>query len=222
MSKSLRLLFATITLLTVFFMAPGVQAQNTTKQSQERQPNSSKNLQWLRGSAPNIHEFSILGGYAFDSFVLWGKTPNATLGQLGVGYNRKFLRFGDQVVEYRLELTAFSKLTYPEFAPERERSSLSGFGMSPVGMRINFRQSHGLQPFLGATGGFIYLNGPFPDERGEKFNFTLRGGFGLELIIGQASSLSLGYNYMHLSNGNNGEVNPGVDSGFLFASLTFF
>lgn len=177
---------------------------------------------WLTGREAGIHEFSILGGYAFDSFELWGKTPNATLGQLAFGYNRKFLRLGEQVVEYRVELNIFSKITYPEFSPSEERASLSGFGLAPLGFRINFRQSKPVQPFLGTSAGFMYLDGPFPDERGKKFNFTLRTGGGVEFMVHARYSLSFGYTYYHLSNGDNGQVNPGIDSGFLFASFTVF
>jgi len=179
-------------------------------------------VQWLKASEHPIHEFSLLGGYGINSFKLWGKTPDATLGQLGIGYNRKLFKLGEQVLEYRMELNVFSKITYPEFEPRQERTSLSGFGLTPLGLRINFRQSETVQPFLGTSGGFMYLDGPFPDERGEKFNYTLRAGLGLEFMINTGSSFSIGYTYFHISNGDNGEVNPGIDSGFLFASLTFF
>lgn len=183
---------------------------------------TSAKVEWISGKNSGAHEFSILGGYAFDSFKLWGKTPNATLGQIAFGYNRKMLRLGQQMLEYRMEISIFSRITYPEFEPGRERVSLSGFGFAPLGFRMNFRQEDTVQPFLGSTLGFMYLEGPFPDERGKKFNYTLRAGGGIEFLILSRSSLSLGYTFFHLSNGDSGQVNPGIDSSFFFASLTFF
>ena len=180
------------------------------------------NIEWLSVSEPHVHEVSFWGGYAFDSFKLWGKTPDATLGQLGLGYNRRFLRIGNQLFRYRFTINLFSKITYPEFEQERNRTSLSGFGLTPLGLRINFLQNRKLQPFFDTAGGLIVFNEPFPDFRGKKFNYTLGLGGGIEVLINSHSSLSLGYKYLHLSNGESGQVNPGVDSGFFFLALTLF
>lgn len=196
--------------------------QDAVVSHQKEKANSKTRLQWLKAAEHRVHELSLLGGYGFNSFELWGKTPDATLGQLGIGYNRKLFKLGEQVLEYRMELNVLSKITYPEFAPQQGRRSLSGFGLTPFGIRLNFRQSKSVQPFLGTSGGFMYLDGPFPDERGEKFNYTFRAGLGLEFMVNTGSSFSIGYTYFHISNGDNGEVNPGIDSGFLFASFTFF
>lgn len=222
---NVRASFYFIPLFLVLFISGHALAQprQADQAVQKDKPKTSiKISEWLDGSERHIHEFSILGGYAFDSFKLWGKTPNATIGQLGFGYNRKFFRFGEQLLEYRFEFNAFSKVTYPDFSPETRRSSLSGFGVSPLGLRLNFRESQTVQPFLGTAAGFLYLDGPFPDERGKKFNYTFRTGAGIEFLIHRGSSISIGYTYMHLSNGDSGEINPGIDSGFIFASLTFF
>lgn len=184
--------------------------------------NDRSGLHWFTVSEAHVHELSIYGGYAFDSFRLWGKTADATLGQMGLGYNRKLFRLGQQLLEYRFELNLYSKITYPEFEPERERMTLSGYGIVPLGLRVNFRQSKPVQPFVGTSGGFVYLNDPFPDERGKNFNYTFTAGAGLEILLNSYSSLSLGYKYYHISNGESGEINPGVDSSFFFGSLTIF
>lgn len=170
----------------------------------------------------HVHEFTLWGGYAFDSFKLWGKTPDATVGQFGLGYNRKFLRVGNQLFKYRLTLNLFSKITYPEFESDRNRASLSGFGITPLGLRINFLQNRNVQPFLDTAGGILLFDNPFPDARGKKFNYTLGLGGGTEFQLNSGTSLSLGYRYFHISNGETGEVNPGIDSSFFFLALTFY
>lgn len=184
--------------------------------------NNAKRISWIGVDGVQAHEFSIWGGYAFDSYRLWGKTPDATIGQLGLGYNRKFLRFGNQVLKYRFTLNLFSKITYPEFEPGRNRTSLSGFGITPLGLRSNFLSHKTWQPFLDVAGGMLVFNEPFPDLRGKRFNYTLGIGGGLEYLINSGSSLSLGYKYFHISNGERGQVNPGIDSSFFFLALTIF
>lgn len=216
----------TVCFITLFVLFSGAVFAQSGRESSSKNSTSTENtetsVEWLSVSEPQVHEFSIWGGYAFDSFKLWGKTPDATLGQLGLGYNRRFLRIGNQLFRYRFTINLFSKITYPEFAQHRNRTSLSGFGLTPLGLRINFLQNRKLQPFFDTAGGLIVFNEPFPDFRGKKFNYTLGLGGGMELLLNSGSSLSLGYKYLHLSNGESGQVNPGVDSGFFFLALTLF
>lgn len=177
---------------------------------------------WLLKDETHVHEFSVWGGYAFDSFKLWGKTPDATIGQFGLAYNRKFLKIGNQLFKYRFSVNLFSKLSYPQFEPERDRTSLSGFGVTPFGLRVNFRQNRTIKPFFDSAGGLLLFNEPFPDGRGKKFNYTFGLGAGVEVPFNSGSSFSLGYKYFHISNGESGQINPGVDSGFFFLAITFY
>ncbi len=68
----------------------------------------------------------------------------------------------------------------------------------------------------------MYFKKPFPDERGVPFNFTLELGGGIEIIILENISLTAGYKYHHMSNGQFGEVNPGVDSNIFYTGFTIF
>lgn len=211
-------------LFAVFFTcaAYGQPTPQDDTEEKEHITGSKPGSYWFHSDRPNVHEFTVWGGYAFDSFRLWGKTSDSTLGQFGIGYNRKLWKLGNQILEYRCEINLYARYTYPEFEVERERNSLSGFGVMPAGFRINFLQNHLIQPFLGSSGGLMLLNDPFPDDRGKKLNFTFGASSGLEILLSATSSISLGYRYFHLSNGESGEINPGIDSSFFFASITVF
>lgn len=202
-------------------MAPAV-SYSQAYQKNIKTESEALHSTWIHFSDKDAHEFTLWGGYAFDSFRLWGKTPDATIGQLGLGYNRKFLKLGNQLIKYRFTLNLFSKVTYPEFEPDRDRASLSGFGISPLGFRINFNQKQLLQPFIDTSGGMLVFNDPFPDMRGKKFNYTLGLGGGVEYLLNSNSSLSFGYKYYHISNGERGQVNPGIDSSFFYLAFTIF
>ncbi len=168
-----------------------------------------------------LYEISLWGGYSFNSVTLWGKTTDATLGTLGFSLKRKFLKIHNTTIEYLTGFHLYARYTYPEFNIDRQRTSLSGFGITPVGLQTNFFANRKIQPFLNTSVGLMFLEEPFPDSRGEKRNFTLSLGTGLEFVIAGNTNLSLGYKYLHLSNGDLGEVNPGIDSSLLYTSITF-
>ncbi|MCW9708187.1 acyloxyacyl hydrolase [Fodinibius salsisoli] len=170
------------------------------------------------------HEFTIWAGFAFDSYSFWGKTPDTRIQSIGFGYNRKLLPIKQAVLEYHLRLDLYSSYSYPSFntTKSKKRSSLSGLGISPLGFQLNFLSTKTVQPFLSTSTGLIFLDNPFPDFRGKKINFTLSAGAGLEIQLSPSASLSFGIKYHHLSNGERGEVNPGIDSNIYYTSITIF
>lgn len=175
-------------------------------------------------STPHLNEFSVWVGYSYDSMRLWGKTKNTSLESLGLQYNRKFMKFYGHDVKYTLRLI-YSRYDYPEYRiinGERPRNTLTGFGISPLGFQINFKNDSPIQPFLNSSGGIMILDGPFPDSRGKKFNFTFSAGGGVEFILSHAVSLSVGIKFHHLSNFQRGQINPGIDSGLFYSSITIF
>lgn len=200
----------------------------TTTEAQPRQPDSSqihhsqKSIAWITSETPHANEFSIWAGYAFDSIQLWGKTPEATLGLFGIRYNRKILNIHRSTLEYSLDVNLYARYTYPEFTYERRKNSITGAGFSPLGLQFNFLNRSRLQPFLKTSGGLMFLTQPFPKLGGRKINFTFGIGGGIEYMLTSYISFSLGYRYFHLSNGETGLVNPGIDSNFFYGGITFF
>ncbi|MDX1618301.1 MAG: acyloxyacyl hydrolase [Balneolaceae bacterium] len=180
-------------------------------------------LKKVPAGEPGIHEFQVWGGYSFfSSNGVWGKTPDSQLGIMGLRYNRKWFRLENNTLEYSLDFNLFAKYVYPEYTRTRERTSLSGVGLAPAGFQFNFNSDKTLQPFLKASGGFLYLSRPFPDDRGIQFNFTLELGGGLEYVMSRHSSFTFGYKYHHMSNGEIGVINPGVDSNMFYVGVTIF
>lgn len=169
-----------------------------------------------------LNEISLWAGYAFDSYRFWGTTPDARIQSYGLQYNRKLFKWKGAQVEYNLRINAYSKFSYPEFKVGRPRNTLYGFGLTPLGFQINFLSTKRIQPFLNSSGGMMILDEPFPDWRGEKFNFTFNMGAGLELMLSHSLSLSVGMRYHHVSNGDLGQVNPGIDSTVFYTAITLF
>lgn len=207
-----------------FLLSGGTVLSQTTAAQYEKSPSSTPAFEWISGDAPDVHEFSMLGGYSFRSTSgLWGKTPKATLKLFVLRYNHKFLYIRDNgLLEYVGELTISANYYNPAVNQDVSPGNFTGYGISPLGFQYNWRRDRMVQPFLKSSTGFMYLDNPFPDDRGIKLNFVFEVGTGLEILLTDFSSLTLGYKYHHMSNGEIGQVNPGVDSNIFYGALTFF
>lgn len=171
----------------------------------------------------DLHQFGLSIGHSFDSFTMWGKTPDATLSMMSMRYSRKLVNpLEEYAIRYTLDMNMSATYTYPSeglLTNNPRRSSTGGFGFAPLGFQIDLEENKTVSPFIQSAAGFILLKEPFPDERGTRFNFTLEFGAGLDISLSDHLALFAGYKYHHMSNGERGIVNPGVDSNFLFGGL---
>lgn len=179
---------------------------------------------WVDQDAAGVHEVNFVGGYSFESTRgFWGKTPGAELRLFVLRYNRKLLYYNNKhLIEYVGEVNFSANYHIPSSAHILKTGQYSGFGLAPVGFQFNLRKDQPVQPFFKSSAGFMLFNERFPDERGTRFNFTLELGGGFEFIVFHDLSISLGYKYHHLSNGEFGEQNPGVDSNVFYGGITIF
>lgn len=200
------------------------QSVSNNKTSKKETDNSFiDRFKWVPNQRTDIHEINFVGGYSFNSTRgFWGKIPNAKLKIFILRYNRKLLVFDKRhLIEYVGEINISANYNIPS-NNEYQSDSFTGYGLTPLGFQFNFNQNKTVQPFLKSSTGFMYFNKPFPDDRGVKFNFTLEFGTGLEFIITQNISFTVGYKYHHMSNGQFGQINPGVDSNVFYTGITIF
>ena len=61
-----------------------------------------------------------------------------------------------------------------------------------------------------------------PSFGGTRFQFTADVGGGVEIRLKDKKAVTLGYKYYHISNGNRGIVNPGIDNNLFYVGYTFF
>lgn len=214
--KTLLLLLALSFLGSQLHAQPGSAADSIDQQKYQSKKQPAPRL------LADKNEFSIWTGFALDSYRFWGKTKDAHIQSVGLRYNRKLIRAYNSVLEYNLQVNLYSNYSYQGFEPYTYQNSLSGFGVSPVGLQLNFLSERTFQPFINISTGLMHMDKPFPDNRGKKLNFTFNAGGGVEMFLFPSVSLSLGVRYHHLSNGERGEVNPGIDSNFYYTSITFF
>ncbi len=75
----------------VFLLAAPLAGSSFSPDSTEiTEIQTESSLGWIQSTAYNqVHELTFWGGHAFGSMKLWGKTPNSTMNQFGLGYSRK-------------------------------------------------------------------------------------------------------------------------------------
>lgn len=177
------------------------------------------------------NEFGIWGGVSPDSSTVFGigRTADVRYGTIGLRYARRFNN-GDTVnLKYTIDAIPAAILNYPDIelvsVPvvqfERRRRTVYGFGAAPLGIQINFRPRQKVQPFVNASGGFLYFNKRFPQFTGTRFALTADLGGGIEFLLKNKRALTIGYKYLHISNGNRGIENPGFDNNLFYLGYSF-
>jgi len=209
----------------VFLSVSGIgfsQAPSYTD-NQESNNNFGDRFAWVSKKNTDIHEMNFIVGYSFASTKgFWGKIPKASLSIYTIRYNRKLVTYNSKhLLEYTTEVNLAANYTLAD-TPRYQAGSYSGIGITPLGFQINLNQHNKVQPFLKSSAGFMYFKKPFPDNRGVQFNLTLELGTGVEIMIFDNISLSVGYKYHHMSNGQLGEINPGIDSNIFYTGFTIF
>ena len=180
------------------------------------------------------NELSVWGGFSPDSSTIitgTGRTEDARFGLVAVRYARRFNNNSKVNLKYTLDLVPAAILSNPDFRvvqtgtnsfriDETRRTSYA-FGIIPVGLQINFRPRKKVQPYIDGSGGFVYFDKRIPTDVGTRFTFTADVGAGAEFILKNGRSVTVGYKYFHLSNGNRGVQNPGIDNNLIHIGYTF-
>lgn len=92
------------------------------------------------------------------------------------------------------------------------RKILYGVGISPVGVRLVWRDGKGLKPWFSAKGGVLAFDDKVLSRAGTYEQFTLQEAIGLMVKTSPRYDLRLGmFGDFHFSNGFATNVNPGLD-----------
>jgi len=178
------------------------------------------------------NEFGIWGAISFDAPTWIGKTPDARFGNIGLRYGRVLaandsLAFSwtiDAVPVAVLSVNRFTLVpTGPgSFTVQRNRDHTYGAGLSPIGLKLNFRRKQVFQPFVSGTAGFLYFSKDVPVAGAKQFNFTFDFGGGVQIVKDSGRAITIGYKYQHISNGDRSPINPGVDVQMLYGGFSIF
>lgn len=165
--------------------------------------------------------YTVWGGYSAQSMQFLGKTRNSQTQILRFGFQKHLKDLNEGIsLWYTAGFIPFLHFDYPKRDANDRRTVNSGFGISPVGFMIKNYKSKWLSPFAQTNGGIIYMDDYFPTDKAQRLNFTFDIIIGNIFKLNSFSDISLGYKFHHISNAQTGTQNPGLDSNFLFLTLS--
>jgi hypothetical protein len=93
------------------------------------------------------------------------------------------------------------------------RQTTDGVSFSPIGARMLLAPKSFVSPYLIGAVGLALSSRDIPISQSARFNYVLTVGAGVRVQETRRLSTDLDYRYMHISNGNHGIQNPGIDMG---------
>jgi hypothetical protein len=94
-----------------------------------------------------------------------------------------------------------------------------GVGLLPLAVEATVAASRRAGLVMGGGGGAAYFDRRIPDPEETRFNFLADAHAGLYLRS-PLGTTTFGFRLQHISNGNTGRVNPGMDSRMLYMGFS--
>jgi hypothetical protein len=94
-----------------------------------------------------------------------------------------------------------------------------GAGLSPVGLHVSMPVWGPVRAYGGGAVGGLWFTHEVPVPYARSFNYTLEVGGGLDVAIGAAHVVAIGFKVHHLSNMNAASSNPGLDGNVFYLGL---
>ncbi len=161
------------------------------------------------------HDFEFFTGYSPVAATLIGTTTDRRFVVAGFGYSYRCWIWPSVSISYSGELMPAAVLFEPSHA-------VYGFAVTPLGFTADFARGHRVYPFVETNEGIIASSEPIPINvpGATGLNFLIDFGGGVRIKTGQRHAISLGYKFLHISNGFTTPVNPGVDNNVFYAGYS--
>lgn len=108
------------------------------------------------------------------------------------------------------------------FATTARRETTYGAGVTPLGLQVDFRNSHHIKPFMHVNGGLLIFTKPVPLPDSGKFAYVGEAGTGLRIFTSERRAVTLGFRFHHISNGNRSGSNRGLNEFVVYAGFSVF
>jgi hypothetical protein len=178
----------------------------------------------VNSAAEPRHDFQFFAGYSPVSATLIGTTSDRRFFMAGFGYSYRCWIWPSVSIAYTGEIMPAAILLQPsQYLPQFVPShAVYGFAVTPLGFTADFGRHRKLYPFLETNEGIVASTQPIPINvpGATGLNFLIDLGGGVRIRTGERHAISLGYKFLHISNGFTSPVNPGVDNNVFYAGFS--
>ncbi|MGA8732123.1 MAG: acyloxyacyl hydrolase [Terracidiphilus sp.] len=103
----------------------------------------------------------------------------------------------------------------------QSKTTIEGLGISPIGLRMIWRDGKNWKPYYMIKGGMIGFTHKALSEQGSYENFTLQQSLGIQFRLNRQLDFRAGLSDFHFSNGFIVPNNPGIDEMSYNAGLSY-
>jgi hypothetical protein len=178
------------------------------------------------------HEFEFFAGYSPGSSTLIGTESNRRFVAAGFSYGFRCWMWKSMALSYTATAMPAAILLQPSetlynFAPPYRRLSpahaVYGFAIAPLGFTLELFRTHRFHPFAETMEGLIASTEPIPENQPDAsgLNFLFDLGGGVRWYPSPQRSVTLGYRFLHISNADTTNFNPGVDNNVIYVGYSF-
>jgi hypothetical protein len=178
------------------------------------------------------HEFQFFAGYSPASATLIGTTTGRRFVAAGFDYSYRCWAGRHVSTSFTAGVTPAAILLQPAMVTEGQfflhtepPHAVYGFGVTPVGVTVDFARNKSVYPFFQFDGGIVASTERIPvnvtDATALNFLFDFGGGVKWRPHEGRVG-FELGYRFLHISNAFTTPVNPGVDNNVFYAGVLLF
>lgn len=187
-------------------------------QSPPDEPDSSAIVQSPVNGTDSGVAIGIWYGYSPASNSFFAKMEQTTFFLAGVDIRYATIQLERLFINLSSQIIAYSRTDFPSNGVSGPRDNRNGFGITPLKITVPVTGKRSY-PYLSASAGLMLFDKRFPTEEGTRLNATIDVGTGYNFYLNNKYRLDLGYRFHHLSNGDTGKVNPGIDSNLFVATL---
>jgi opacity protein-like surface antigen len=165
---------------------------------------------------------------SFGHFHVFAKSWWSNLHIAGVEYDRNsWGKFIGARMDYTADILPVAILTQPSKTDEwgtpltTDREHVAGLEISPLGLRMMWRDGERIKPYFLMKGGMIGFTKKALTENASYEDFTVQWSLGAQFKLTDRWDFRAGFLFLHFSNACIVPINPGLDSLTYNAGLSY-
>lgn len=193
----------------------------------------STSLVWMPGSAITRGTANQISGFhkpvdqelifeslnSFGHFKIFANSWWSILNVAGLEYDRHSWGYAAKArMDYVAEILPVVILRQPsktdlygDVRSGAKRTAIPGLGISPIGLRMMWFDTHAVKPYYEIKGGMIGFTKKSLSDYASYENFSLQQSLGAQFRITNGLDMRAAINFFHFSNAFIVPINPGID-----------